>query len=364
MKIRTKLSLTLFSVILLLLILLTFMLKLEISHCFGMACESVSHLPQGLSQQLERRFNQALTQSLLWIIPLLVIVIVILLTILTRLFTKRILVMTDHARDIAEGEWNRSIPIKGHDELASLADTLNYLTTQLNKQEALRKQMIQDMAHELRTPLMTLKSHAEAFLDGVWEPDKQRLQSWLEEVERFEKLVASIETLYETDVQNAIAPRLLDVRKVVESLEKIFSTRCTHVGIELAVRYAQEPVEVRISREDASRLLWNLLDNAVKYTPQGGRIDIVVDNVEGSSVLCVTDTGVGIPEEELANVFERFYRIDKSRDRKKGGSGLGLAIVQQLVRSTGGEITVNSELDEGTSFCISWRKGGRKHSAE
>ncbi len=357
MSMRSKLMLTLFLTMTALILLLAFVLRLEIHQCFGLACEEVTSLPSSASLALQKRFDEALTQSLIWTLPTFVFIIGLIATLISRIFTTRILGMRQQATRIAHGELNTFVSVEGKDELSSLAETLNYLSNELAKQEQFRKNMVQDVAHELRTPLMTLKSHIEAFIDGVWEPNPTRLRSCIEEVERFESLVKSVETLYEADHISVAPAEPADLREISQQVVQMFAPRCNNIGIELWFDAPAEPIFVTVPPSDLSQIVWNLVDNAVKYTPPGGTIRVHVSLSKNRVHLQVTDTGIGIPEYELGNIFERFYRVDKSRDRSRGGSGLGLAIVKQLVSRSNGEITVNSNLQAGTAFTIDWPIG-------
>lgn len=357
MSIRTKLMLTLFLTMTALTLLLSFVMQLEMHQCFGLACEEVTALPPSVSQALQERFDEALTQSLIWTLPVFILFFGLIVTVISRTFTQRILWMRQQTASIARGKLDTVVPIKGKDELSSLAETLNYLSKELAKQEALRKDLVQDVAHELRTPLMTLKSHIEAFIDGVWEPSPDRLRSCIEEVERFESLVKSVETLYEADHIPIIPSEPVDLREITQQVVQMYAPRCNNAGIELLFDSPEKPILVTIQPPDLSQITWNLVDNAVKYTPMGGSVHVSVGFLKNQAYLQVTDTGIGIPEHEIDNIFERFYRVDKSRDRNRGGSGLGLAIVKQLVERSYGKIKVDSKLHEGTTFTVEWPPG-------
>ncbi|QSO48696.1 sensor histidine kinase [Alicyclobacillus mengziensis] len=354
MSIRTKLTLTLLLTVTTLILILALVLRLEMHQCFGLACEAVKALPPNVSQALQTRFDEALTQSLIWTLPGFILFVGLIVTLISRAFTERILWMRQKAVSIARGNLEESVPVKGKDELSSMAEALNYLSKELEKQEAFRKNLMQDVAHELRTPLMTLKSHIEAFIDGIWEPNPDRLRSCIEEVERFESLVKSVESLYEADQIPLVVSEHTDLREVAEQVVQMFVPRCENSGITLSFDAPIEPLPVIIHHHDLSQIVWNLLDNAVKYTSTGGAVHVNVGSIQNRSYVHITDTGIGIPEHELDNIFERFYRVDKSRDRNRGGSGLGLAIVKRLVERSNGKIGIESNPGSGTTFSIDW----------
>lgn len=340
------------------LVALAFILQAEVHrHFLSVVCPEINSVSPSLTQQIEVHFEQALTQSLLWTVLIFVVATAGVAVLVSRAITQRIFVMQKQALEIARGKWGTTIPVEGHDELSSLANTLNSLSKQLHKQEELRRNLIQDLAHELRTPLTTLRSHIQAFYDGLWEPNRERLYSCLEEIQRFEALVTSVERLYEADVAVHAARRDLssaDVNQVAQSVIQLFEPRCAELGIRLELRTPDVPVWVTARAQHVSQILWNLLDNAVKFTPSGGNIVVEVGHQDGKPFLSVKDSGVGIPAEEIDNIFERFYRVDKSRDRKTGGSGLGLAIVKQLVELSRGFVQVNSRVGRGSTFTVVW----------
>lgn len=342
------------------LVALAFILQAEVHrHFLSVVCPEINSVSPSLTQQIQAHFEQALTQSLLWTVLVFVVATAGVAVLVSRAITQRISVMQTQAMEIAHGKWGTTIPVEGHDELSSLANTLNYLSQELDKQEQLRKDLMQDIAHELRTPLTTLRSHIQAFYDGLWEPNRERLQSCLEEIERFQALVSSAETLYEADTAPATptsdVPQT-ELSEIAKSTVQLFEPRCTEAGITLELRWSGAPVWASVEEQHVSQILRNLLDNAVKYTAHGGNIIVTVGIQEGKPYLSVEDTGIGIPETEIDNIFERFYRVDKSRDRRTGGSGLGLAIVKRLTQLSQGSIHVESRVGEGSTFTVTWPK--------
>lgn len=355
MNIRTKLFLTLLVVNITLLVLLAVILEMEVNHHFGLLMsQEMNLISPSMSQSMQFHFGQALRQSLIWTVLSFIAITMAIAIFVSKRFTRRIQLMQRQAKQIANGQWDATLPVEGRDELSSLSHTLNYLSEELGKQQELRKHLMQDIAHELRTPLTTLKSHIEAFLDGVWTPNPQRLQSCLEEIERFQSLVKDVETLYQADAFEPKEKQRLDLRRVVRTVSELFESRCANVGIVLTLKEEDTEVWLLADEESLARIVWNLLDNAVKFTPEQGNIHLVVASANGESFLQVEDSGIGIPEEERGNIFERFYRVEKSRDRRKGGSGLGLAIVKRLVSLSEGTIEVSSQLKKGTTFTIRW----------
>ncbi|MFB9326218.1 sensor histidine kinase [Paenibacillus aurantiacus] len=254
------------------------------------------------------------------------------------------------AERMAKGEWGSRVRVRGEDELAQLAGSLNGLGEQLQVQQQLRLTMSQDVAHELRTPLATLKSHLIALEDGIWEPTPSRLRACSEEVERLIALVAELEELHAMDAPDfrlRLEPKPLApvIGKAAEITEAAYARK----GVGLRVRMDSEAC---VDMDDSRMLqvLLNLLTNALAHTEPGGEVRIELAEEGGQVTVDLRDTGPGIPSEDLPYIFERFYRGDKSRTRKSGGSGIGLAIVHKLVAAHGGQVW--AENDGGAVFRV------------
>lgn len=236
-------------------------------------------------------------------------------------------------------------------EIADLTAAINHLAETLEKQEALRKRLTSDVAHELRTPLATLQSYLEAMLDGIWQPDPERLKSCHEEILRLNRLVEDLARLTRYESENLILMKTnfnlsALCREIIKTLEPGFRQK----GITL--RFAGEAETVFADKDKISQVLINLLSNAEKYTPPGGTVEVRVGGDAGLAELRVKDSGIGIGPEDLPHIFERFYRADQSRTRLTGGAGIGLTIAKGIVEAHGGQIQVQSEVGRGTEFIV------------
>jgi signal transduction histidine kinase len=240
-------------------------------------------------------------------------------------------------------------------EIAGITSAVNDLSRSLKVQEDLRKRLTADMAHELRTPLATLQSHLEALLDGVWKADKGRLGGLHEEVLRINRMVQDLENLarYESEVLK-LEKRDVDLaalaRGIVSNHEPQFHAKA--VALRFVERGTGGNALTTVDPDKMSQAVINLLSNALKYTPEGGSVEVATATGPETSEISVSDTGIGISTEDLPMVFERFYRADSSRSRNSGGIGIGLAIAKAIVEAHGGRIRAESEIGKGSRFSI------------
>lgn len=260
--------------------------------------------------------------------------------------------ITAAARRIKSGDLAARVGETGPNEVRELAASINHLAEGLSTQEKLRRRLTADVAHELRTPLATMQSHVEAFIDGVWEATPERLGICYDELLRLTRLVGDLERLAEAEAENrlelaeTLAGTLLS--QAAGSFEASFQAK----GVRLRVEPVDPSLSLRADPDKLLRILGNLLSNALKYTPAGGEVGLSVRSEGDRVVFEVSDTGPGIPEGEMPFIFERFYRGDPSRTRSTGGAGLGLAIVLALARTHGGTVEVSSRVGAGSRFRV------------
>ncbi|HHW07533.1 MAG TPA: HAMP domain-containing protein, partial [Clostridia bacterium] len=260
------------------------------------------------------------------------------------------------AQMIAKGYYDdRVTETSSTKEIAQLTETINHLAETLEKQERLRKQLTADVAHELRTPLATLQSHMEAMIDGIWQPDPERLKSCHEEIVRISRLVGDLEKLAKYEGENLVLTKTtFDVAELARHLLQNFETEFAEKGI--ALRFTGEKEVINADKDKISQVIVNLLSNALKYTPPGGTVEVSVQGDAQRAEIRVKDSGAGIAPEDLPYIFERFYRADKSRNRLTGGAGIGLTITKAIVDAHNGTIQVHSRVNEGTEFLVSLPK--------
>jgi heavy metal sensor kinase len=257
--------------------------------------------------------------------------------------------------EITAARLDRRLPVANpHDELGRLAGTINAMIARLERSFAEIRRFTADASHELRTPLTAIRLEAEVALTKPLGPEErdQLLGNILEECERLGRLTDQLLALAREDVGAAALPREpLDlaglVRGVVETMRPLAEAR----GLKLHAA-ADGPLPVRGDEGRLRQVFYNLLDNAVKYTPEGGEVAVALGRRAGSAVAAVRDTGIGIAAEHLPHLFERFYRVDPSRGRGQGGAGLGLSIAQSVVAAHDGKIEVASEPGRGTTVTV------------
>jgi signal transduction histidine kinase len=294
------------------------------------------------SSQLDFHLEQALVQSIIWTFVGSILLAVLIGFYIARRISKPLVDMKRVAERMSDGQLDARVAIGGNDELAELGNSLNALAEQLHTQEQLRITMTEDIAHELRTPLATLKSHMRAFEDGVWEPTPQRIHSCYEEIERLAKMVAELEDLTHMESPAFQLKRAdLSLDAIIRQGVDLVSAAYLEKKVELAFD-CSSTIRVFADRNRMIQILVNLLSNALKFTPEDGKVRIEALEERQSVRIAIRDTGSGIAREDLPYIFERFYRGDKSRNRRTGGSGLGLTIVKKLVIAHGGHVWAES----------------------
>lgn len=249
------------------------------------------------------------------------------------------------------GELDVQVPVRGHDEIGDLGHTFNTMAARLAETERLRRQMVNDVAHELRSPVTNLRCTLEAIQDGLSPADRASIDALHEETLFLQRLISDLQELALAEAGRlALNLGEVDLEEVIRRAAAGMS-KAPGASVGVSVEPNLPPVA-----GDADRLeqvLRNLLSNARRHTPADGRITIEASRVEGALRITVQDTGTGIPPEHLPHVFDRFYRADQSRARATGGAGLGLAIARQLVAAHGGTISVASGGDgQGTTFTV------------
>jgi two-component system sensor histidine kinase BaeS len=260
--------------------------------------------------------------------------------------------MARAASQISKGEYGARVSPEGPEELAALAESFNSMAASLQEQERLRRELIANAAHELRTPLTNLQGYLEALRDEVIPADRATFESLWDEAERLVRLSRSLDVLAEGDSIDAVRPIMtVDVSGAAASAADLVAPAMAQAGLKFETDL-EPSLTVLAEADGLAQVLGNLLQNAARYTPSGGTVRLCAERRSGPILVSVTNTGSDIPAADLPHVFERFYRVEKSRAAALGGAGIGLAIVRQLVQSFGGRVGVESR-DGLTRFWFS-----------
>lgn len=287
-----------------------------------------------------------------WVGALIAIVIAIFATLLiSHSILHPVEELTAAARQMQRGDMTARVNIRSKDEIGLLGNSFNAMAESINKQEQLRKNMVSDVAHELRTPLSNILGYLEAANDGKIATDQMLVNNLHEEAALINHLIDDLQELAQADAGHLrIEISAIHLDEIILSTYESFLPACQKLGITLTYEIPDGLPTVKADTQRITQILGNLMNNAVNYTPSGGKINLRAFK-EGSYVKVeVTDTGAGIEAGHLPHIFDRFYRADPSRARSTGGSGLGLAIVKQLVEAQGGHVGVRSEPGKGSTF--------------
>jgi signal transduction histidine kinase len=286
-------------------------------------------------------YDQSVTIVVLLAAIVAVAASLLLAIVLSRMLARPLAEIGSAARRVAEGDYAARVPREGPDELVSLADSFNQMAASLERQEAMRRDFIANAAHELRTPLTNLQGYLEALRDGVITADRATYESLWDEAERLVRLSRSLDSLAEGDAAGPPALVELDLAMAIRSALELAHPGLERAGLTVVVD-VPEHLPARANADQLAQVLANLLSNAARYTPSGGTVTVHAERRPADLLVSIENSGEGIPPEDLDRVFERFYRVEKSRDRARGGAGIGLAIVKQLVESAGGRVGAES----------------------
>lgn len=263
--------------------------------------------------------------------------------------------LTAAVQKLASGDKTQQVPARGRDELAVLGRTFNQMTESLRSSENQRKAMTADIAHELRTPLAVQRATLEALQDGIYPLTAESLQPVLDQNLLLARLVDDLRTLALADSGELhLRMQPVNLEDLLNGLLEQFRPSAQVRGVEIGLQSADlaGPVSVLGDPDRLAQVLNNLLGNALRYTPEGGKISMTLAAAGGKAQIDVHDTGPGIPPESLPKIFDRFYRADPTHSRKEGGSGLGLAIARQLALAHGGELSAANLPQGGACFTL------------
>ena len=243
----------------------------------------------------------------------------------------------------------------GNDELSVLGKEFNILTDRLQTSERKRRQFVSDASHELKTPLASIKLLSDSILQN--DMDMETVREFVgdigNEAERLNRMSEKLLSLSSIESQSDENSEIIYIAPTINRVCKMLSVIAQKNSITIHQDIRQDS-PILIQEDDLYQIIFNLAENGIKYNAPGGSLTLCLYRVDENAILDVTDTGVGIPEDAIGHVFERFYRVDKARSRKSGGSGLGLSIVRNMVQRSRGEISVESTFGKGSTFRISF----------
>lgn len=306
-------------------------------------------------------FNRGINQGLLAYLAIAAAIALLISlslgALLSRKISRPVTELTLAARDIAHGQLDKRVEVEGDREIAELSGTFNYMTGRVQESIELQRDFVANVSHELRTPLTSIEGFSQALLDGVAQDDAQRSR-YLEiinaECRRATRILRDLLALSRLDAgEVSLHPAPLQIPAFLAEVRQRFTTPATEKGVELTLDAPSSLPVIQVDRDRLEQILINLVDNALKFTETGGRISVAArPEPPGRVVFTVNDTGAGIPPEDLPHIFDRFFRVERSRAQQFGGSGLGLSICKLLVETMGGSISVQSIPGSGTAFTV------------
>lgn len=281
-----------------------------------------------------------------------VLITIFIAILISNNISKPVEVVSNMANLIGDGDYDNKIDYDSNIvEIDVLIKSINNLSAKLEEQENLRKRLTTDISHELRTPLTSIQTHLEAMIDGIWEPDTERLNSVNEEVIRLTNLVNQLQNLAKFDSEKSkLNLAKVNVKNLIMNV--VYNNQGKALEKNINIECDLESIDSYLDKDKISQVIVNLLSNAIRYTNNGGKIFISSYKENNNLKIQFKDNGIGIPKENIKYIFERFYRVDESRSKNTGGIGVGLTIVKSIIDLHQGTIEVRSELNKGSEFIV------------
>ena len=306
---------------------------------------------QGAPREIE--FIQRINRLLLYGALIGAAIALLLGVVLSRTLTRPIRELTQATHAVSKGDLSQQVPVRSNDELGELAQAFNRMSSELSRSINSRKQMTADIAHELRTPLSLILGHAEAVHDGVLPPTSENFEIIREEATRLEHLVNDLRILSLADAgELTIHPQNIEPERLLREVASLYQYQVQRKNINLDLDISSPLPTIEVDPGRMTQVLTNIVDNALRYTVEGGRIRLSARQKNDRVELSVEDSGHGLKAEDLDRIFDRFYRTDTARQRQDGGSGLGLAIAKSIIQAHGGQLSAQSETGKGLKVTI------------
>ncbi len=315
---------------------------------------ALGYVPPDVERHLNMAYNDATLVSLGVAVGAAVLLALAISLIISARVVRPVKAFATAAEKIASGSHRARVPERGTDELAQLARSFNKMAASLEDAEQNRRQLLADVAHELRNPLATIESYLEALADGVLPADGENWGAIRAETIRLNRLVNDLQQVSRAEAhQLDLRLTPVSLNAVVQDAVRAASPAYVTKGVTLETGLDDGAAEVELDRERIAEVLANLLANALRHTPAGGNVRVTTSGDEAGAQIAVIDSGEGIPPEYLERIFERFFRVDPARSRSSGGTGIGLAIVRAIVDAHGGSVTAASDgVGRGATFTV------------
>ena len=303
-------------------------------------------------REVDTIYYDTLNKVLIIITIMATILSLIISLILSKSINKPIYKVIDTVKLLGKGKYKERVDNSSSIvEIQDMIESINIMAKRLDSQDAMRKRLTKDIAHELRTPITIILGQLEAIKDGIWEPTEERLNGIYEEIQRIDRLANSLNSLSKIEEENgALHKEKVEISELIENIFINFEKELHNKNIDGQLHLSK--CEIEVDKDKISGAIINLISNALRYTENGGSINIKAFVKEDHLFIEVEDTGIGIAKEDIPYVFERFYRTDESRARVTGGAGIGLSITLAIVEAHNGMVYVKSELGKGSKFII------------
>jgi len=296
---------------------------------------------------------QTLQKNTFYISVILEICVTIFAIFFSNSFTRRLRKIMTSMRIIREGDYSHKVKMGGNDELTVLGNEFNDLVARLQISEQKRRNFVSDASHELKTPLASIKLLSDSILQN--DMDTATVKEFVgdigNEADRLNRMTQKLLSLTRIESQEDSDCEIVYVSPTVDRVIRMLTGIAGESNIKIETQIIQDS-SILIIEDDLYQIIFNLVENGIKYNVAGGSLTVILDRHDDNTVISVKDTGVGIPPDSISHLFERFYRVDKARSRKSGGAGLGLSIVRNMVERNGGKIRVESTVGVGSTFTV------------
>lgn len=310
------------------------------SHMAGMGRGGMREVMTG---EIQAAITAGVNQGILWGASASLVAAVIASYLVSGWITRPLALMADAAGKIAAGDFGQRVSHSGRDEIGRFATAFNNMAGQLQQTETLRQELLGTISHEIRTPLATIEGYMQGLMDGVVPEEPGTYELVRKEAARLSRLVTDIGRLSRLEAgAEPINPRQLVATELVEAVATPLKPQFANAGLSLDIDCESPCPSVWADPDKFAQILGNLLSNSLRYTSRGGAVKVSMRSEESMVVFTVEDNGIGIPAADLPHIFERFYRVDKSRSIAGGGSGIGLAVAKALAEQMGGSISAES----------------------